>query len=78
MTVKTIHDLQHNVSVLRLAGLPATTVSQHAALQIMDRRTLAVVPLGNQYTDLIEQAITNQDLGAKDISITRGVITIQI
>jgi hypothetical protein len=34
--------------------------------------------IGDHYTQLIEQAITNQDLGAKQVTLTGTVITIQI
>lgn len=76
--MSTIRDLEHNVSELTLTGMPSTTVAKHAALQIMDNHTLAVVPFAERYRELIEETLNNQDLGAKEITITRGVITIQI
>lgn len=73
-----IRNLEHYVSDLALPGLPPTTVAEHAALQIIDKQTLAVVPLGNHFTHSIEQALTTQELGVKLVTITGSVITIQI
>ena len=73
-----ITDLEYKISHLELAGLPNTTVSTYTAMQIMDAHTLAIVVLTNRHAQLIEQTITTQDLGAKQVIADRGVITIKI
>ncbi|MGZ5365429.1 MAG: hypothetical protein ACXWZR_17375 [Mycobacterium sp.] len=76
--MSTIRELKHNISDLIFAGSPTTTVSELAALAILDNHTLAVVPYADRDRDLLEQIIAKQSLGAKEVRTTRSVITITI
>lgn len=73
-----ISNFEHKLSHLELAGLPNATLSTCAVLQIIDAHTLAVEVLDNRRAPLIEQTITNQNLGAREITVGNNHITITI
>ena len=72
-----IAELERTISNLAPDGLPAR-LSTYAALQIVDAHTLVVVVFANRNATLIEQTITSHNLGAKEITVGRGVITIKL
>ncbi len=73
-----IRALKNDVSALELFGMPGSAVSAIAALEIMDGRTLAIVPFASRYTQLIQEAIERKKLGAAGITTNGGVITVRI
>jgi len=79
--VSAIRELEHNISELILAEstrTTRTTVSDLAALAILDSHTLAVVPFADRDRDLLGQTIAKRALGVREILATGGVITITI
>jgi ribosome recycling factor len=76
--VSAIRELEHDISDLILAGSTRTTLSDLAALAILDSHTLAVVPFADRDRDRLGQTIAERALGAREIRATGSVITITI
>ena len=73
-----IRKLERSIADLILAGPPRATVAELAALEVLDSRTLAIVPFADRNSDLLGQIIAKRILDAKRIRTTRSVITITI
>ncbi|MRH92874.1 hypothetical protein GFY24_36580 [Nocardia sp. SYP-A9097] len=74
----TINALENAISHLELTELAHTTVSEHAVVQVIDPRRLAVVMFCGDKTQIIEDAIRSQRYNAKELTTTHDIITITI
>jgi len=73
-----IIELERNIHDLELDELGHSTVGAHAALQVIDPHTLAIVVYCGHNAQLIEQAIRGQHYQTKEITSAHEIITITI
>lgn len=73
-----ISELERTIHDLELDELGHSKVAAHAALQVIDSRTLAIVVYCGHNAQLIEQVIRDQHYKAKEITSDHEIITITI
>ncbi|MFE3225823.1 hypothetical protein [Nocardia sp. NPDC059228] len=78
--MKVISDLERNINVLEIPELGYSTISDHAAVHVLNSTSLAVVILCGHNAHIIERTIRAQDYGAIDIHIHihQDIITVTI
>lgn len=75
--MRTITELGNTVRAVELAEL-RSTVAAHAAVEIVDPHTLAIVPFRGYHTAMVEQALRSRSLGAREITTAHDIITVTI
>lgn len=73
-----IRDLEQNVGAFEIPELGYSTVSDHAAIHILDSNTLAVVVVCGHNARIIERAILAQCYAGVAVRIDLDIITVAI
>jgi hypothetical protein len=76
--MKAISDLEQSISALEIPALGHSTISEHAAVHVLNSNTLAVVVLCGHNAHIIEDAIRVQDYATTDISTDHDIITLTL
>ncbi|WP_330181559.1 hypothetical protein OHB26_35130 [Nocardia sp. NBC_01503] len=76
--MKAIYDLEQIVGALEIPELGYSTVSDHAAIHVLDSNTLAVVVVCGHNARIIEQAILIRCYPQAAVQIDGDVITAAI
>ncbi len=73
-----VEELERRIGALELPALGYSTVADHAAIHVLDMRTLAVVMICGHNIRVVEQAIRAQNYRIREIGCDRDIITIVI
>lgn len=76
--MKAISDLEQKISALEIPELGYSTISEHAAVHVLNSNTLAVVILCGHNAHLIERTIRSQDYPTTAVSTDRDIISVTI
>ncbi|MFC3438163.1 hypothetical protein [Nocardia seriolae] len=75
--MSTITEVEHTVRALEITELHST-VAAHAATQIVDPHTLAVVVFQDHNAPAVEQTLRHRLPGTTEITSAHGIITLRI